>query len=281
MKSYEEMARYVLEVRDEHEKKQQKRKILFRRYTPLAASFCAFVLIGLGVWKNFPSPDKLPPDSVITTTETTSLTSASYAVTTSRSSTAVQTTTTKTSSVSSSVTTASTAKTTSVTAVSSENVLSTTRNSTQTQPTTTAEKTHTLVTLTTSYQSTATDIETSTKAVTAPNTVSTTVAVTETTTTLANSGAGTRPWSEFNIYYKYNVAYVNGITGRYLSSGIPVRDFEIESFIAEAEMSGIDSATNELHVCTAEAYRIKDMDEKKGIAIKFPEKNEYYLYCRG
>lgn len=279
MKSYEEMARYVLEVRDEHEKKRQKRKMLFRRYTPLAASFCAFVLIGLGVWKNMPSPDKLPPDSVITTTETAAATSVSYTETTSVSSTSFRTT--KTSSVSSSVTTAYTAKTDSVTAVSTENVLITTNNSTQTQTTATAEKTQTQTTNTASDQPHSTNMETTTNFVTVKNTVPQTLPVTETTSIKASSGSGTRPWSEYNIYYQYNAAYVNGLNDRYLGSGVPVREFEIESFIAEAEMSGIDSATNELHVCTAEAYRIKDMDEKKGIAIKFPGENEYYLYCRG
>jgi len=283
MKSYEEMARYVLEVRDKHEKKQQKRKLFVRRYAPLAASFCAFILVGLGVWKNLPSPDKIPPDSVITTTETVTTASASGISTTLVSSTLVRTGSVQTSSVSStSATNNVTSRSSTLTSALSTNIPASTHQSANARTTNTV-KTQIHTTYTTSDQLTS-PIETTTHSVTASSIVHTTISVTQTTVTTtlrSNSGAGTRPWSEYSINYRYNIAHVSGLNDRYLSSGVPVREFEIEGFIAEAEMSGYDSANNEYHTCIAEAYHIKDMDEKKGIAIKFHDDNEYHLYCRG
>ncbi|MCR5601237.1 MAG: hypothetical protein K6G33_10920 [Ruminococcus sp.] len=283
MKNYEEMAKYVLEVRDEHERKKQKRKIIVRRCAPLAVSLCVFLIASLGVWRNMPAPNKFNTN-IIQTTETVTASPVSTEKHTSVSTSVTRTTTAKISSVSRNATTASTAKTTSVTAAASGNVLTATRNLTQTHTNTTSEKTQIHVTHTTSEQGLA-PCESTAKtvsSVTVTNTITTTVCVSQTTTLISNiSGAVTRPWSEFSIDYRYNIAYVNGLNGRYLSSGIPIREFELGSFIAEAEMSGYDSDYCELRECTAKAYRINDTSENKAIAIKFDDDDNFYLYYFG
>ena len=282
MKSYEEMARYVLEVRDEHERKQQKRKMLFRRYAPVAASLCVFLLIGLGVRKNIPEPDSFKTEVTVSTTEPATTVTVSYTQTTSVSTTVVRTTSAQTSHASSTSVTTSSAVTTAensvhVTAASTITVL--THQSTHTHTTATAEKTHTSATRTTSQDihphSTASTQQNSSPA-TMPLTVPQTEPTSETTT--SQPAAGTNPSHYQSIEEMYNTAYVEELDANYFYSCITVKEFEIDSLISTAEMSGYDSDADKVVICVAEAYRLNSTDEKKAIAIKFSGNDNYYLY---
>lgn len=282
MKSYEEMARYVLEVRDEHERKQQKRKMLFRRYAPVAASLCAFLLIGLGVWKNIPEPDGFKTDVTVSTTEPVTTAPVSDAQTTFVSSTVVRTTSAQTSHTSSTDVTTVNVVTTAensahVTAASTANVL--THQSTHTHITATAEKTQTSVTRTTSQDSQP-HSTTSTQHTASPATMPLTVPETEPTseTTTTQRAAGTNPSYSQSIEDLYNTAYVEALDAKYFYGCITVKEFEIDSLISTAEMSGYDSDADKVVTCVADAYRLNGTDEKKAIAIKFSGNDNYYLY---
>lgn len=287
MKSYEEMARYVLEVRDEHERKREKRKRMIRRYAPVAASLCAVLLISLGAWKNMPSPNHSHDDF------TTPVTTSENTVTAPVSSSGVKQTTTSVTLTPSASSTATTA----TTAFFSEHVLTKTNQSAHTTTTavrtfTTAAKTQIVtVTVTTHTEETfqneqtsstlsvtAATTVTSTNMPTAPLTIPQETTVTETTTIKA--GSGTNPQEYQSIEQMYNMAYLSTIGGKYTCVGVKVNYKEVEGFIEEADMSGINSAEELHYTCKAAAYCIDGADSEKVIAIKFDGYDEYYLYCR-
>jgi len=73
MKNYEQMAREVLHERDVWLLKQQKRRVLLRRFVPIGASFCFAVLIGLNIWKAREELPGIPSISSETETQTTTI----------------------------------------------------------------------------------------------------------------------------------------------------------------------------------------------------------------
>ena len=275
MKNYEEMAKYVLEVRDEHERKKQKRKIIVRRCAPLAVSLCVFLIASLGVWRNMPAPNKFNTDIIPSTTQAAT-SDSSAAKTASSASTAVTTEPAHTSSAGSTVTTPSVSSenTTLSTAASQTGVPKTTKSYTHTQTTASSEATHTSVTQTTSQQSTATSSQQTAPPATMPLTEPTTV------TTTQPPAAGTDPSYAESIETLYNTAYIEELDTKYFYGCITVKEFEIESLISYAEMSGYDSDADKVVTCVAEAYRLNGTDEKKAIAIKFSGNDYYFLYCR-
>ena len=73
MKTYEEMAKYVLEVRNETEKKRKHRIAVAKRVIPAVACVCGAFIIGFGVWRGYTRPDTPSvPDNIIEA-ETTSV----------------------------------------------------------------------------------------------------------------------------------------------------------------------------------------------------------------
>ena len=67
MKTYEETAQYILEVRNEHDKKIKRRKALAMRIIPAAAGICGAVVICFAAVKNYRKPiDTITDESVIT-----------------------------------------------------------------------------------------------------------------------------------------------------------------------------------------------------------------------
>ena len=76
MKTYEEMAEYVLEVRDEYEKKRKRRIIAAKRIVPAVAGVCCTMAIVFGIWKGHVKPDEflLTNDITIDATTTAAVT---------------------------------------------------------------------------------------------------------------------------------------------------------------------------------------------------------------
>ena len=67
MKTYEETAQYILEVRNEHDKKIKRRKALAMRIIPAAVGICGAVVICFAAVKNYRKPiDMITDESVIT-----------------------------------------------------------------------------------------------------------------------------------------------------------------------------------------------------------------------
>jgi hypothetical protein len=303
MKSYEEMARYVLEVRDEHEKKRRKRKIIIRRYAPVTASLCALLLICLGTWKNMPSPDISHNYIVTTTTESAAVTAVTTAVTSSdakKTAPAV----TKTSSASENAVTYTTALTATVTVHKTSvrtGVLTTQNQSTRTNTKTSAERTTAVTatdksTQTTEYIVTApssTNVNTDVQPVTVTKTakVSESIATMpmtteysaqpaeETTTIFQPGGMTSIPWALKNIEDQYPTAELDDYAGSYtLQFRISATD--IDSYLCEAYMYGYDPQEGEFHKCMANAYTLKNTSPEEQIAIKFDDVNKYFLYRR-
>ena len=67
MKTYEETAQYILEVRNEHDKKIKRRKAMAMRIIPAIAGICSAVVICLAAVKNYRKPiDLITDENVIT-----------------------------------------------------------------------------------------------------------------------------------------------------------------------------------------------------------------------
>lgn len=316
MKSYEEMARYVLEVRDEHEKKKRRIAGVLRICVPAVTGLCAAVIIGLAVWKNMPPPDKIPSAEHIITTETSSSEAASSPVSTAKpvhtSATTVTAVTKITSSAELTVTStavteyqpgtsrvsasaiataqtkstaeASTAKTTGI-------VLTTTLPDEQETVTVTGGNMGIPYMRTTTYPdgdmgipstrtTTVQDV-----AVTEQQEVTTACVTTGTQTVTTDKswqhGGGTMPWSMMTIERQYDTAAVEGYGGSYQAAyAVNPKYGYIAGAIGTASMSGYDSAFDEVHTCKAIAYHVNGLDDKDAVAIQFSGNNNYYLYCR-
>lgn len=306
MKSYEEMARYVLEVRDGYEKKKRRRAGVLRICVPVAAGLCAVLLIGVGIWKNMPAPDKIPSAEHIITTETvpsgttsvrpaaekpvTSFTAAVSAVTSAASSTVTETVsvTEKQSGTSriatAAVTAAQTKATTALTHTRAPDLVQTTTiNAAET--TVTGGNMGIPVTNTTTVSGgdmgiPSTRTTTASPVITAQQWV-TTGTQTVTTGIHQNPGGGTIPWIWESVEHQYDTAELDGFEGSYKTAYAinPKYDY-ISEAIARAVMTGYDSENNEAHTCEATAYHVKGLDDNDAVAIKFSSNNNYYLYCR-
>ena len=172
MKTYEEMAKYVLEVRDEHDKKKKHRIAAAKRVIPAAAgAFCAFI-IGFGIFKGYNRPDTLPVHDNIIESETTSAQVTTLTQTTNKSGTALTTAA------------ASAEKSTSKTAVSETKA---TTVKTEVTSVTSSNQTSAVTSSAAEHTTAVTSVTAST---TAPTTTYTTVTTLETTTTAIGGGGG-------------------------------------------------------------------------------------------
>ena len=210
MKTYEEMAKYVLEVRDKHDKKINHRKAVIKRTVPVIAGLCCTLIIAFGIWKGHIPTSELPnPDNIIIQTTTsatvTELSQTTYKAVTTLTATGTDTskTTAKTAPASTAVTAAQTTsqalsrtdaavQTTGAaiaTTVSSEKTSSYATSSTSASVTAISTATATLQT-TSSYTSTAVTLTFTSPTSMERTTVSTSTVIVQTTRAAGNDNGG-------------------------------------------------------------------------------------------
>ena len=302
MKTYEEMAKYVLEVRDEHDKKKKHRIAAAKRVIPAAAgAFCAFI-IGFGIFKGYNRPDTLPVHDNIIESETTSAQVTTLTQTTNKSGTALTTAA------------ASAEKSTSKTAVSE------TKATTVKTEVTSVTSSNQTSAVTSSAAERTTAVTSVTASTTAPTTTYTTVTTLETTTTAIGGGGGLsgdsqhdfpggmgggsaggdgnggyagggtggsggsgsseeERWSQLTINHRYYYAFIDGYEEVYVN-GYMISSDIVGSWIGEAEMESQTFIDGYIKKCSAEVYSINGYSDKEVVAIKFKGHDEYYLYCK-
>lgn len=303
MKTYEEMAKYVLEVRDEHDKKRKHWIAAAKRVIPAAAGVCCAFIIGFGIFKGYNRPDTLPVHDNIIESETTSAQLTTLPQTTKKSE-IILTTAATSAEKSTSKTTVSESKVTTVkTEVTSE---------TSSKQTSSAAASAERITAVTSV----------TASTTAPTTTYTTVTTLETTTTAIGGGGGLsgdsqhdfpggmgggsaggegnggyagggyagggtggsdgteeERWSQLTINHRYYYAFIDGYEDVYVNGYMIPSDI-VGSWIGEAEMESQTFIDGYIKKCSAEVYSINGYSDKEVVAIKFKGHDEYYLYCK-
>ena len=253
MKTYDEMARYVLEVRDEHERKRKKRITFIKRSVPAAIAVMGAFIIGFGIWKGYKRPEQLPsPDNIINNTSvTTTLPHASETalITTTTNKTVITSETSETSvsastqttkisqtTAEASVTTAVSAEEASeastVTALSTTKAAATSSAAAKTTSSTSQPVPHAIITTTIAYSGLSGDPSTGTGAGGALPSGGTEGSGGSQTvgggaappSTEGNGGGGIYdPWYGLPIYQQFTNAYVSGYTEAY-TSGCVISD---------------------------------------------------------
>lgn len=276
MKTYDEMAKYVLEVRDEHERKRKRRIYIAKRAVPAAAGVLGAFIIGFGIMRNYKRPDTFPtPDTVVEIENTTVVSTALPQDTETAATTAV---------VTSTDTAKTTVSTSTVTSVSSQSAANTQN---------TTEKTGTTAAQTTSAEASMT---TETTAVSTTITTTVTQKVTTTTERVSanppggisdppNGGTTTAeshdPWYDMPIHKQYYNAlldgYVADLTPAY-RGGYPISDEWVGERISGAKMKSQKLVDGVVKQCMAEAFRINCISDEKAVAIRFEGHEEFYLY---
>lgn len=298
MKTYEEMAKYVLEVRDEHDRKRKHRIAAAKRVIPAAAGICGALIIGFGVFKGFKRPDTLPVHDNIIESETTSAQVTTIPQTTKKSAelTTVMTATRN----SSSETTVSESKVTTVkTEVTSE---TSSKQTSSAAASSSAERT----TAATSVPASATSVTSKT----------TTVTTQETTTTIATGGGGLSGGSSHDIpggtggaggegnggdgnggyagggsgggsggstgeqlpiNQQYCFAFIEGDDNVYINLYMISREY-VGAWIGRADMIAGQLTDGQEDICTADVYFVNGCSDAEAVAIKFDDHEGYYLY---
>ena len=297
MKTYEEMAEYVLEVRDEYEKKRKRRIIAAKRIVPAVAGLCCTIAIVLDVWKGSLKPDDFPSngDMTINVTTTASIT------------TTLRTTEKNNTSYTTSVTTAERKNTDTTLSASYTNVTSAITSTATVHGT--SETTAATVKTTTSEEYTSVTTVSSVPA--ASTTTSVTTVMPQETTSDQTGGviigggsggdggsggggssggegigggaiggeggwSGAVSWSSLPINERYDTALLDGYTDVYTNT-FRISPDDVGDRIGDAIMEGYDFSAGEYHRCTADVYYIKNIRDTMALAIRF-EGDEYYLY---
>ena len=307
MKTYDEMARYVLEVRDEHERKRKKRITFIKRSVPAAIAVMGAFIIGFGIWKGYKRPEQLPfPDNIINNTSvTTTLPHASETalITTTTNKTVITSETSETS-VSASTQTAKISQTTAeasvttavsaeesseastVTALSTTKAAATSSAAAKTTSSTSQPVPHAIITTTIAYSELSGDPPTGAGAGGAlPSSGTEGSGGSQTAgggaappSTEGNGGGGIYdPWYGLPIYQQFTNAYVSGYTKTY-TSGCAISDRYVGDMIGSVNMESGQPVEGFIKQCTAEAFHINGIDAESAIAVKFYGHNEYYLY---
>ena len=302
MKTYDEMAKYVLEVRDEYEKKRARRITATKRCIPAVAGLFCTLIVVFGVWKGNIKPEKLPSVDEVTVTETISASTATMMHTTETTSAAK--TTVFTTASSSTKTTASSAVPT-ASSVTSVTVFSTAE-------TTSAAVQSTSASATTEQHTSATTSSSVTVTTTVTNV--TTVTVTETTTLQFTGGGGSigeggwpfggdggnggygggsngggassgegngggiDPWYNLPLNQQFNNAYIDGY-GAIFVNGYLISPEAVGDWIGVAVMQSQAPVEGLTRTCKAKVYYLNDISDDTAVAIRFNGYDEYYLYC--
>ena len=309
MKTYDEMARYVLEVRDEHERKRKKRITFIKRSVPAAIAVMGAFIIGFGIWKGYKRPEQLPsPDNIINNTsvtttlphasETALITTTNKTVITSETSETSVSASTQTTKISqttaeASVTTAVSAEESSeasaVTALSTTKAAATSSAAAKTTSSTSQPVPHAIITTTIAYSGLSGDPSTGTGTGAGgalPSSGAEGSGGSQTVggggaappSTEGNGGGGIYdPWYGLPIYQQFTNAYVSGYTKTY-TSGCVISDRYVGDMIGSVNMESGQPVEGFIKQCTAEAFHINGIDAESAIAVKFYGHNEYYLY---
>ena len=288
MKNYEEMAKYVLEVRDEYVRKKKKRQAVIRKYAPVVSGFCIAVIVGLGTWQHMSEFPDIPTESYNTEIITDITETTSSAVTT------YEHTTVKTTVHHTTATVITPAVTTEEIIITDTPVYTTTQPAPETEISTLTELTITeelpVITepvlteeIITDYVITEPVTE---EIITEPVITETVVTEPETTdmtqtsipdevSEVPTTASGTLQWEEMPVNQQYNMAEFGTPLDFYMTVGQEVSADKIGDFISQAYMSGYDCYTDTYYHCYTDAFRITDSDD---IAIKFENDDRYYLY---
>ncbi|MDE5862215.1 MAG: hypothetical protein K2H28_08495, partial [Ruminococcus sp.] len=280
MKNYEEMAKYVLEVRDEYVRKKKKRQAVIRKYAPVVFGFCIAVIVGLGTWQHMSEFPDIPTESYNTEIITDITETTSSAVTT------YEHTTVKTTVHHTTATVITPAVTTEEIIITDTPVYTTTQPAPETEISTSAELTVTeelpVITDTTIITEPVLTEEIITDyVITEPVTeeiitepVITETVVTETVTTdmpqtsipdevseMPTTASGTLQWEEMPVNQQYNMAEFGTPLDFYMTVGQEVSADKIGDFISQAYMSGYDCYTDTYYHCYTDAFRITDSND--------------------
>lgn len=262
MKDYKEMARCVLEARDEHLRRKKRRQAVLRRGTPAVLSLCCVIAV-LSVQRDVKIPPAIPETAQIS--ENVSSTQTAEASTAS-------------STIHSSETSVITASSASETKVVTETNVTETIAENITAETSMAEQTE---------EYTQTNVNTSTPVI--ETTASVEITCEQTTTTSDNYtmsppdevtpiGTPPVPWNERTLSQQFNIAEFGSPLKFYQNADKTVSKDEIGEFLDSAYMSGYDDVSDTYYHCICEAYTIRDLGEKEMIAIKFENNSNYYVY---
>ena len=278
MKNYEEMARCVLEARDEHDRKVKIRQAKIKRYAPIVSSFCFAVLLGFGVWHHMRDLPRIPTqtDTIEDTTENTDPITESN--------TTGMATERQTKQTTIGEQPAKDITTESPTTNSETEPIFETEG--QTEPSTEKQQTDPI---TDTLPVIVPDpVVTETEITSPPEPTTDTPATTETPieqTTIPDDGCSGNPehpnglhWDEMTINQQYNMAEFGDPLQFYFTAEKEVSVDSIGDFICMAYMSGYDYDTDTYYHCETEAYTIKGDDESTTIAIKFADDEKFYLY---
>lgn len=300
MKTYEEMARYVLEVRDETEKKRKHRKAVAKRVITAAAGVLGAVIIGFGVWKGYTRPDTpAVPDNIIEA-ETTSVQGTTMPITTTKAA----------------VSTKPSEKSGTKTTVSVSTVTTARTDVTTVADTTQRASAHVTAAATIGLTSSAPVSKTT---VTSATTAATTMTTQEAITTIImgggvseeggglsgdaggtggysggdsgfaggtgggsggdDSGYEEQQWLQLPINVRYPYAYIYGNDYIYISLYMISPDI-VGAWTDSAEMLSGQRIAGEEKKCSADVYAVSGHSGEEAVAIRFQESDKYYLYCR-
>ncbi|MDE6833230.1 MAG: hypothetical protein K2J39_03135 [Ruminococcus sp.] len=294
MKNYEEMTKYVLEVRDEYVRKKKKRQAVIRKYTPVVSGFCVALIVGFGSWQHMSEFPDIPTEShnteIITDiTETTSSTDTTHEHTTLKTTIHHTTVPVITHEIATEeiFITDTLVYTTTQPAPETEISTSTELQVTEelpvitdtviiTEPVITEEIITDFVITEPVKEEIVTEPVITETVVTEPETTDMTQTlipdeVSEVTTTASD----TTVWEELPINQQYNMAEFGTPLDFYMTVGQEVSADKTGDFICKAYMSGYDYSTDTYYHCYTDAFHITDSDD---IAIKFGNDDRYYLY---
>ncbi|MCR4638783.1 hypothetical protein [Ruminococcus sp.] len=285
MKTYDEMTKYVLEVRDEHEKKRKRRIYIAKRAVPAAAGILGAFVIGLGVWRNYKRPDTFPtPGTVVESqTETTAVT----AQTTQKAVTTKVTTSAVISSAEANTTATTTAAAPAAETALTAKAVTTAKKLETAPPQTTSDNAAETTASATGRVTTTTVIQTATRTTTEPEITGNPPAKSsDPPGGYTPPGGGTQPsthdpWYDMTIYRQYYNAFLDGyvaVLKPIYRGGYPISSELIGKHISSADMKSQYYVDGEVKSCKAEAYFINGFSDDDIVAIKFDGHDEYYLY---
>ena len=267
MKNYEEMARCVLEARDEHIRRKTKRQAMVKRCVPVVSGLCVAILIGVGVWKNVTRLPDIPTapeaDSIETVTQETKQE-------------------TKPSAAESDTTEKSSMPETNTETVSTDTALETTVDDSAYTVTENAEVPQEAEEHPAVSESAVTESTVSKPMIGVTGTIPATQTITTDPKTEApDQGAPSEtslPWAEQEIFQQYFGCDMGNPPVYFQTAMLAVPPEKADAFLGTVMMSGYDFETSTYHYCTAEAYSIAGVSPSEIIAVRFDGFDHYYAY---
>ena len=307
MKTYEETAQYILEVRNKHDKKIKRRKALAMRIIPITAGICGTVVICLAAVKNNrKSIDLITDERIITSGSISIVTTVSHsteeAVTTlvSAEKTTDQTTT-KTTASATSLTTIEKAAIIEHTYTKASNAVTSATNS---AVRTTAAPEVTMVTTVETVTATTQDITAGPIIAGGGNDwnqwgqdsnnwnqwgqnnndwdqggYSGGFSGGDSDIKAGSENSSKEQWDQLPINEKYCYAYIYGYD-RIYTSLYPITSDYAGEWIDSAEMLCSQRIEGQEMKCGADVYSVKGITDASAVAIKFEGNDGYYLYYK-